>query len=102
MTENPLPSSLYEGLLEKLVIVLELAQKNEGVVTPSAKQAILQATNDFKSALNRAKDLAANLPGGELRIEEQDEIIEMLETLKSRKRYVLSTSPPTLNALSLA
>jgi hypothetical protein len=43
MTENPLPSSLYEGLLEKLVIVLELAQKQEGVDTPSAKQAILQA-----------------------------------------------------------
>jgi hypothetical protein len=43
MTENPLPSSLYEGLLEKLVIVLELSQKKEGVVTPPAKQAILQA-----------------------------------------------------------
>ena len=44
MTElNPLPSSLYEGLLEKLAIVLELAQKQEGVDTPSAKQAILQA-----------------------------------------------------------
>lgn len=43
MTENPLPISLYEGLFEKLVIVLELAQKKEGVVTPQAKQAILQA-----------------------------------------------------------
>jgi hypothetical protein len=43
MTENPLPISLYEGLFEKLVVVLELAQKKEGVVTPSAKQDILQA-----------------------------------------------------------
>jgi hypothetical protein len=49
-------------------------------------------TNDFKNALSRAKELAASLPGGELRIGEQDEIIEMLETLKNRKRYVLCSS----------
>ena len=47
MMASPLSSSLYEGLLEKLVIVLELAQKKEGVNAPLAKQAILQAVRLF-------------------------------------------------------
>lgn len=59
MAENPLPSSLYESLLEKLVVILELSQKNEGVVTPSAKQAILQAVRLFAYALPTTKRLRA-------------------------------------------
>ena len=35
----------------------------------------------------QAKDFAINLPGGELLIEEQDDIIQMLETLRDHKRY---------------
>lgn len=36
----------------------------------------------------RAKELALNLPGGELSIEAQEQIIEMLEKLRDRKRCV--------------
>lgn len=43
MASNPLPTSLYESLLLKLVTVLELTQRPEGTVTPQAKQALLQA-----------------------------------------------------------
>jgi len=42
----------------------------------------------FREALNRARSLARALPGGELLIEEQDEIIAMLERLREKKRYV--------------
>ncbi|KAJ6473270.1 hypothetical protein C8R45DRAFT_1012832 [Mycena sanguinolenta] len=90
MTTNPLPAALFESLLLKLVGVLELTQKPEGIVTPQAKQALLHATNEFKSALNQAKELATNLPGGELLIEEQIEVIGMLTELRDRKRQQLA------------
>ncbi|KAF7330978.1 Mediator of RNA polymerase II transcription subunit 9 [Mycena venus] len=90
MTTNPLPAALFESLLLKLVAVLELTQRPEGTVTPQAKQAVLHATNEFKSALNQAKELATNLPGGELLIEDQTEVIEMLTELRDRKRQQLA------------
>lgn len=88
-SSSVLPMSLYEGLLAKLVKILELTQKPEGTATPQAKQALLHATNDFKSSIAQAKDLAAELAGGELRIDEQDEVIEMLTQLRDRKRQQL-------------
>jgi hypothetical protein len=42
----------------------------------------------FREALNRARSLAHALPGGELLIEEQDEVIAMLERVREKKRYV--------------
>ncbi|KAF5353627.1 hypothetical protein D9757_012453 [Collybiopsis confluens] len=85
-TANSISSAVYESLLLELVTVLELTQKPEGISTPQSKQAVLQATNEFKSSLSNAKTLATNLPGGELHIEDQDEVIEMLTTLRDRKR----------------
>jgi uncharacterized protein YeaC (DUF1315 family) len=103
---NALPIELYESLLAKLVNVLELTQKPEGVVTPQSKQAVLQAvrlvvlvhlvnnslkstqTNDYKNSIARAKEIATNLPGGQFLMEDQDEVIRMLNVLRDRKRYV--------------
>ncbi|KAK2463531.1 hypothetical protein APHAL10511_004282 [Amanita phalloides] len=99
-------SYLYQSLLSKLVTVLELTQKPDGVVTPQAKQALLQATNDYKNALSQARELASNLPGGELVIEEQEEVIQMLEHLRDRKinlltrfsqRPLVSVAKPTIS-----
>ncbi|KAJ7198933.1 hypothetical protein B0H12DRAFT_1156084 [Mycena haematopus] len=101
MTTNPLPVALFESLLLKLVAILELTQKSEGIVTPQAKQAVLHATNEFKSALNQAKELAARLPGGELLIEDQTEVIAMLTEMRDRKRQQLAEfSTRTLAASS--
>ena len=47
-------------------------------------------TKDFKDSLREANEYAHTLPGGELSVEEQDEVIEMLEMLKERKRYVFA------------
>jgi hypothetical protein len=99
MSSNALPTALYEGLLLKLVAVLELTQKPEGTVTPQAKQALLQATNEFKNALNQAKELADALPGGDLLVEEQDEVIHMLETLRDHKKRQLSQFSTRLQGL---
>ncbi|KAG6874122.1 hypothetical protein C0995_005538 [Termitomyces sp. Mi166 len=90
MSADSLPTSLYESLLLKLATVLELTQQSEGIVTPQAKQMLLQATNDFKNAINQAKELAAGLPGGEMQVEDQDEVITMLEELRDRKREQLA------------
>ncbi|KAJ3756859.1 hypothetical protein F5880DRAFT_1620941 [Lentinula raphanica] len=85
-TTNTIPTTVYETLLLKLVTVLELTQNPDGISTPQAKQAVLQATNQFKSSLLNAKSLAEDLPGGELDIDDQDNVIEMLTTLRNRKR----------------
>ncbi|RDB24646.1 hypothetical protein Hypma_008247 [Hypsizygus marmoreus] len=90
MPANPLPTSLYESLLLKLVTILELTQKSEGIATPLAKQALLQATNDLKNSINQAKELAGSLPGGEMLVQDQDDVIGMLEQLRDRKREQLA------------
>ncbi|KAF9556335.1 hypothetical protein CPC08DRAFT_765321 [Agrocybe pediades] len=87
-----LPVALYESLLPKLVKILELTQQQElnGPSAVQAKQNLFLATNDFKNAIAQAKDFALNLPGGEMLIEEQDEVIAMLERLKARKMAQLT------------
>jgi hypothetical protein len=115
MSTKTFPVSQYASLLPKLAAVLEIVQNAEGILTPSTKQALFQAvrssalhdslskigpfltftqiqTNDFKSSMARAREFALALPGGELGIEEQDQIIEMLEKLRDRKQSV-SLSP---------
>ncbi|KAJ8588337.1 hypothetical protein M405DRAFT_819857 [Rhizopogon salebrosus TDB-379] len=87
---HSLPTLLFGALLPKLAVVLELIRKAEGTVTPSAKQALLQATNDFKHELARARDCASTLAGVDLLVEEQDSIITMLEMLKQHKKEQLT------------
>ena len=43
--------------------------------------------------MNHARDVAGALPGGELLIEEQNEVIAMLERLRAKKRYDPNTAP---------
>jgi len=83
-----LPISSFDVLLQKLVVVLELSSSG-GELTPQARQALLQATNDLKDALSQAKSLINALPGGELCLDEQDEVISMLERLKEAKKAQL-------------
>jgi len=83
-----LPVSSFDVLLQKLVVVVELSSTG-GELTPQARQALLQATNDLKDALGQAKSLINALPGGELCLDEQDEVIDMLERLKVAKKAQL-------------
>jgi len=83
-----LPISSFDVLIQKLVAVLELSSSG-GELTPQARQALLQSTNDLKDALNQAKSLINALPGGELCLDEQDEVIDMLQRLKQAKKAQL-------------
>ncbi|KAJ8088867.1 hypothetical protein PM082_014113 [Marasmius tenuissimus] len=89
MATNSLPTGLFQNLLSKLATILELTQSPEGTSTQQGREAIRQATDDFRRSLALAKGLATGLPGGELLIEDQDDVIDMLATLRDRKREQL-------------
>ncbi|KAH9920291.1 uncharacterized protein B0H18DRAFT_1122021 [Fomitopsis serialis] len=94
-------SDVYESLLPKLVAILEATQQAAvGAPTQQGKQALVHATNDFKDTLKQAKELASTLPGGELSVEEQDEVIAMLERLKERKQQQLAKFSADVDAIS--
>ncbi|TBU48702.1 hypothetical protein BD309DRAFT_1006711 [Dichomitus squalens] len=83
-------TALFESLTLKLTNVVELATQDQGSLTPQARQALVRSTKEFKDALKEAHDYATTLPGGDHSVEEQDEVIEMLEKLKERKRQQLA------------
>ncbi|KAF9817527.1 hypothetical protein IEO21_03378 [Rhodonia placenta] len=83
-------TAIYESLLLKLVTVLELTQQSESTPTTQTRQALVQATTDFRESLKQAKELASTLPGGELSVDEQEDVIEMLFRLRDRKQQQLA------------
>ncbi|KAI9510642.1 hypothetical protein F5148DRAFT_1178056 [Russula earlei] len=83
------PSSAFESLLPRLLTILQVTQRPEGTSNVRNKQDLLQAIQAFRESLNHSRSLASALPGGELLIEEQDEIIAMLERLREKKRSQL-------------
>ncbi|KAH9927447.1 uncharacterized protein BXZ73DRAFT_48789 [Epithele typhae] len=93
-------TSLFESLTPKLANVIETATQDQGPLTPQSKQALVRSTKDFKDSLREANEFASTLPGGELSIEEQDEIIGMLEKLKDRKRRQLAEFADKLGSIS--
>ncbi|KZT36020.1 hypothetical protein SISSUDRAFT_989780 [Sistotremastrum suecicum HHB10207 ss-3] len=90
MEANALPTDAFRRLLPALIKVVTTAQENEGPLTPQAKQALLQATNEFKDYVAFAKRLASDLPGGDLTLGEQDQVIDMLERLRDKKKWVVN------------
>ncbi|KAL4068968.1 hypothetical protein J3A83DRAFT_4247329 [Scleroderma citrinum] len=98
---TPLPESLFEQIIPKLITVLRHTQRSDSTVTPQAKQALLQATNDYKNTLLQAKEYSAHLPGGELNAEEQKALIKLLERLhEHKKQQLLAFSERVSNVLS--
>ncbi|KAM5534358.1 hypothetical protein V8D89_011951 [Ganoderma adspersum] len=95
-------ASLFESLTLKLANVVELATQDQGSLTPQARQALVRSTKDFKDALKEANECANSLPGGDHSVEEQDEVIEMLEKLKERKRQQLAEFADRVGRISSA
>ncbi|KAI0666223.1 hypothetical protein C8Q78DRAFT_984763 [Trametes maxima] len=93
-------ASVYESLLLRLANVVELATQDQGAFTPQARQALVRTTREFKDGMKEAQEFAATLPGGELSIEEQDEVIDMLEKLKERKRQQLADFAEKVGTIS--
>lgn len=79
-----------EEIVPKLIAVLEHTQVSGINLTQQTKEALLQATNDYKNVLLQARKYAATLPGGELNAEDQEELIAMLERLRDHKKQQLA------------
>ncbi|EJD04217.1 uncharacterized protein FOMMEDRAFT_106762 [Fomitiporia mediterranea MF3/22] len=102
MSGHSFPDPVFESLLEKLAHVLEVVQNSDSTLDPQTRQAMFKATTAFKDGLVKAKELANTLPGGEMLIKDQDDVIAMLEQLRDQKRdqlsrfssHALSTSGP--------
>lgn len=45
-------------------------------------------TNVFKQRMVAAKEIVDSLPGGEMSLSDQDEVIAMLKALRDQKRFV--------------
>jgi len=86
MAEQSFPDPVFESILEKLVRTIEITQRSESTLNSQARQALFQSTTEVKEGLAKAKRLANSLPGGELLIEEQNEVIDMLEKLRDLKQ----------------
>ncbi|KAH9850646.1 hypothetical protein C2E23DRAFT_734593 [Lenzites betulinus] len=95
-------TAIYESLLLKLSNVAELAVQDQGTLSPQAKQALVRSTREFKDTMKEAQNYAHTLPGGELSVEEQDEVIRMLENLKERKRRQLADFAEKVGNISSA
>ncbi|KAI6043777.1 hypothetical protein EDC04DRAFT_2890462 [Pisolithus marmoratus] len=83
-------SSPCEQIIPKLIAVLEHTQMSGSNPTPQTTQGLLQATNEYKNTLLQAKKYAATLPGGELNVADQEELIAMLERLRDHKKQQLA------------
>ena len=103
------PSSLrtevFEGLVPALVDLVAAIHRDDEPVNVH-KQSVCQAvrtswdshpstypqtdpqTNIFKQRMASAKEITDNLPGGEMSLSDQDEVIAMLKALRDQKRLV--------------
>ncbi|THH05561.1 hypothetical protein EW145_g4702 [Phellinidium pouzarii] len=81
---------VFESLLKRLAHALEVTQNSDSTLNPQTRQAIFQATTSLNDGLARAKDIANTLPGGEMLIEEQNDVIAMLERLRDLKQAQLA------------
>ncbi|KAF8321763.1 hypothetical protein DL93DRAFT_2032265, partial [Clavulina sp. PMI_390] len=78
-----LPTDVFERLLPALVDVVS-AINNEDQTVLAHKQ----ATEIFRQRVATAREVVENIPGGEMSIRDQDEVIAMLKALRDQKRLV--------------
>ncbi|GJJ09552.1 hypothetical protein Clacol_003775 [Clathrus columnatus] len=74
----------YKNLLPALADVIDTSQKQDDV---ASKQDLLAATNKFRDLLVTLKRTALNLPGGDMSLVDQDQVIKVLEQLRDYKRW---------------
>ncbi|KIO26798.1 hypothetical protein M407DRAFT_243604 [Tulasnella calospora MUT 4182] len=83
--QNSLPISAFESLQPALIKVLKAVHDAGDSDEVQHRLAIATATNELKERIVEAKTLIDALPGGEMLIEHQDEVIKALEQLKAQK-----------------
>ncbi|KAG9101603.1 hypothetical protein FS749_005483 [Ceratobasidium sp. UAMH 11750] len=84
-----LSQSTFESLLPSIVGILQSTQP-QGPASPAQRQEIAKATMALRSQLANARDLVDALPGGEMLLEHQHEVIAMLTEMRDARRAQLA------------
>ncbi|KAG8747553.1 hypothetical protein FRC10_000689 [Ceratobasidium sp. 414] len=80
-----LSQSTFESLLPSIIAILKLTQP-QSPATPAQRQEIAKATMALRSQLANARELVDALPGGEMLLEHQHEVIAMLTEMRDARR----------------
>ncbi|KAH7104754.1 hypothetical protein BKA62DRAFT_693293 [Auriculariales sp. MPI-PUGE-AT-0066] len=83
-----LRTDAFEKLLPTIVDTVELTQRHAGENSLQHRQAVVQLANQLKERFSEAKKIAQSLPGGDLSIEQQDALIELLERFRDERMSV--------------
>jgi len=84
-----LSQSTFESLLPAIVAILKLTQP-QPPGTAAQQQEIAKATMALRSQLANARELVDALPGGEMLLEHQHEVIAMLIGMRDARRAQLA------------
>ncbi|CAE6439204.1 unnamed protein product [Rhizoctonia solani] len=82
--------STFESLLPSVVQIIQSTQPQSSAQTHQQQQDIAKATMALRTQLATARDQIDALPGGEMLIKDQQEVIHMLQEMRSQRRAQLA------------
>ncbi|CAE6413193.1 unnamed protein product [Rhizoctonia solani] len=80
--------STFESLLPTVVQIIQSTQPQSATQTHQQQQDIAKATMALRTQLSIARDQVDALPGGEMLLKDQQEVIQMLKEMRSQRRQV--------------
>ncbi|QRV72776.1 RNA polymerase II transcription mediator complex subunit 9 [Ceratobasidium sp. AG-Ba] len=90
MSATPLSQATFEALLPSIVAILQTTQPQPSSNAQTQRQEIAKATLALRSQLAHARDIVDALPGGEMLLEHQHEVIAMLKEMRNARRAQLA------------
>ncbi|CAE6454145.1 unnamed protein product [Rhizoctonia solani] len=78
--------STFESLLPTAVQIIQSTQPQSSAQTHQQQQEIAKATMALRTQLATARDQVDALPGGEMLLKDQQEVIQMLQEMRSQRR----------------
>ncbi|KAJ1308652.1 hypothetical protein OPQ81_004346 [Rhizoctonia solani] len=82
--------STFESLLPSVVQIIQSTQPQPPAQTQQQQQEIAKATMALRTQLVTARDQVDALPGGEMLLKDQQEVIQMLKEMRSQRRAQLA------------
>ncbi|KAI0078503.1 hypothetical protein K474DRAFT_904153 [Panus rudis PR-1116 ss-1] len=84
---------IFRDLIEKVSALSDLlyGQLDNNRSQTTIRQTLIATINEYKESLSQARRLASDLPGGDITVEEQEDVIKLLEGLISERRSALNT-----------
>ncbi|CAE6408878.1 hypothetical protein BN14_00484 [Rhizoctonia solani AG-1 IB] len=83
---SALSQATFESLLPSVVQIIQSTQPQPHAQTQQQQQEIAKATMALRTQLAAARDQVDALPGGEMLLKDQQEVIHMLQEMRSQRR----------------